>query len=253
MGELVGGVLSVERHDVGERAQGRRRAAWRGRRRDRSGARRGGRRARRAPNVSDPGTVALDSLVPWSRRVSSVSAKSASVAGWPLSHSSANGEADVVERHRPAGGAVEGRAGESVEKERGVVDAAAQRPRGILAAADGHDPVGGNEADGRLEADAPVERARAGDRAVGLGADRERRQAAGDRGTGSRRRPACAAIERPRVAREPSDGRPATRRAGRADVGPLGQVRGAEDDEPGLAQARDERCVAHDGAVGECE
>ena len=68
------------------------------------------------------------------------------------------------------------------------------------------------------------------DRAVGLGPDGERREPRGERGTRPRRRPAGRPVERPRVGDEPAGRRPAARRPGRADVGPLAEV-GARDDD----------------------
>ena len=94
-----------------------------------------------------------------------------------------------------------------------------------------HDALGAQRPTVGLRPTHAVERARAGDRAVGLGADRERRESGRQRGARPRRRAARAAVERPRVAGEPADPRPAAGRVRRAHVGPLGQVRGAEHDE----------------------
>jgi hypothetical protein len=58
-----------------------------------------------------------------------------------------------------------------------IGDAARHRPGGVLAAADRHDAGAADQADARLDPDQAIDRRRADDAAVGLGADRGARQA----------------------------------------------------------------------------
>ena len=66
------------------------------------------------------------------------------------------------------------------EQQRGVGDVAGQRPALVERGGEGDHPVAGDRPVGRLQADDPAERRRLADRAAGVGADRARREAAGD-------------------------------------------------------------------------
>jgi hypothetical protein len=105
----------------------------------------------------------------------------------------------------------------------------------------------GDRADRRFDPDDTVQRRRAGDRAVGLGTDRQRGEARRERGTGTRGRAAGTAVESIRICGESTDRRPSARGKGGAHVGPLREVGRTEDDEAGVAKFRDERRVAGDG------
>ena len=64
----------------------------------------------------------------------------------------------------------------------GVEHGPPERPRGVKRGGEGHHPVAGGAAVGRLGADDPADRGRLADRAAGVGAERERRLVGGDGG-----------------------------------------------------------------------
>ena len=105
-------------------------------------------------------------------------------------------------------------------------------------------PVRGDETDRGFQADDAVDRSWAGDRAIGLGADRHPHVARGDGGgaAGGGAARVCAAGSCGLRALA-ADGAPAADRVVGAEVGPLREVGLAEDDEAGGAQPRDERRV----------
>ena len=186
------------------------------------------------------------------------------------------GEAEVVAEHADAGafqrvrrevdrvvGGVPGGArgggvggvgaGHSGEQERGVQDGARHRAGGVLAVRKRDDAGPADEPDGRLDAHEAVHGRRAHHRAVGLGAHAHGGEARGDGGAGAGRRAARRAVERVRVPRLPADAAPAGRRARGAEVGPLAEVRLAEDHGAGLAELRDQRRISSGDVLGERE
>ena len=113
---------------------------------------------------------------------------------------------------------------------------AGHRPGRVLLRRDRDDAAAADQAEGGLDADDVVGAGRADDRAVGLGADGDRGQV---RGGGDRRAAAGAArvaVEDVRVVGLPAPRGPSARRRGGPEVGPLGEVRLAQDDRAGGAQ-----------------
>ena len=127
--------------------------------------------------------------------------------------------------------------GERRQQRRRVRDAARHRPRGVLRVRDRDDPGPAHEPDRGLDADDAAVRRRAHDRAVGLGADGERREVGRDRDARARARAARVAVERVGVAALAAAGAPARDRARGAEVRPLGHVGLAEDHGARVAQA----------------
>ena len=112
------------------------------------------------------------------------------------------------------------------------------RPGGVLRHRDRNDAAAADESHRGLQSDQAVHRRGADDAAVGLGADADRGEARGDRGAGAGARAAGIAIEHVRVLRLPAARAPARGRSRGAEVGPLAQVRLAEDHGARRAQAR---------------
>ena len=135
-------------------------------------------------------------------------------------------------------------AGDDAEQDRGLLDGAGNRPGGVLADADRDDPAATDHADGGLVPDDAVDRGGAGDRSVGLCADRKVDFARRHRRARSARRTARIAVECMGVAGLAADRAPARDRVGRADIGPFGEVGLAQDDRPRRAQPGDERGIA---------
>ena len=79
-------------------------------------------------------------------------------------------------------------AGHRAEQRRGVGDGARHRARRVLAVRDRDDAAAADQAERRLDADERVDVRRRHDRAVGLGADRDRREVRGDRRARARAR-----------------------------------------------------------------
>ena len=120
---------------------------------------------------------------------------------------------------------------------------AAHRAGSVLRDRDRNDAAAADESHRRLQSDQSIHRRGADDAAVGLGADADRGQARRDRRAGAGARAAGIAIEHVGVLRLPAARAPAGRRPRRAEVRPLAEVRLAEDDGAGLAQARDDEGV----------
>ena len=136
-------------------------------------------------------------------------------------------------RRRGVGVVVAGHRREDVG---GVLHGPRERADLIERRAEGEQAVARDAAVGRLEADDAAERARLADRAAGVGAERDRRQAGRHRDRGAAARPARDAIQRPRIARH-AERRVLGRRAHRELVA----VGLAEDDRAGRFQALDGR------------
>ncbi len=118
-------------------------------------------------------------------------------------------------------------AGHRLQEQRGVGRVARERARLVERGGEGDHAVAADRAVGRLEPDDPAQRRRLADRAAGVGADRPRNRAGGDRRGRATRRPARNARAVPRVERR-AVGRVLGRRAHRelVLVG-LGQHRGS--------------------------
>ena len=117
---------------------------------------------------------------------------------------------------------------------------------------DGDDPAAGDEPDGGLDPHERARRGRADNGPVGLGADADRGEVGGDRGPRAGARAAGTAVEGVGVPALAAPGAPAARRAARAEVRPLGQVRLPDDHGARLAQLpHDERVLgrprSHEG------
>ena len=131
-----------------------------------------------------------------------------------------------------------------VSSARHIGDVARHRACRVLRMTDRHDMRARNEAHGRFDSDKSVDRCGAGDRSVGFRADRCSGEARGGGCARTRARAAGVAIERVRIARQAAHSAPATDRLRGADVGPLRQVRFAENDRATRAQSCDQRRVA---------
>ena len=136
-------------------------------------------------------------------------------------------------RRGRVGGVVAGHRGEHVG---GVLDGARERPDLVERRAEGEQAVARDAAVGRLEADDAAQRGRLADRAAGVGAERDRRQAGRHRDRRAAARAAGDAVERPRVAGD-AERRVLGRRAHRELVA----VGLAEDDRAGRLEALDGR------------
>ena len=117
------------------------------------------------------------------------------------------------------------------------------RARGVLLSGDRHDPGTRDQSEGGLVPDDAVGAGRADDRPVGLRADRHLGQRRGDTRAGTRRRATRIAIEDMGVGGQPADRTPPARRVGAAEVGPLRQVRLADDHRAGRPEPLDQPCV----------
>ena len=126
----------------------------------------------------------------------------------------------------------------TLEQQRCVAHRPREGARRVLALRDRHDAAAAHEPERRLDADDAVGGGGAHDRAVRLGADRERREARRDRDRRAARRTARVAVEHVRVARLPAEAAPAARRPPRAKIRPFAQIGLAEDHGAGCAQPR---------------
>src|SRR5207247_1354966 len=110
-------------------------------------------------------------------------------------------------------GGIEARAvvatGERTQQCRGIGDSARHRSGGILTVRNRNDAGAVDETERRFHADERAGARRADDRAVGLGADADRREARGDRRTGPGARAARIAIQRVRIRTLPAPRAPA--------------------------------------------
>ncbi len=125
-------------------------------------------------------------------------------------------------------------AGHGREEVGGVLHGPRERADLVERRAEGEQAVARDAAVGRLEADDAAQRRRLADRAAGVGAERDRREAGRDRDRRAAARSARDAIERPRVARH-AERRVLGRRAHRELVA----VGLAEDDRAGRFEALD--------------
>ena len=144
-------------------------------------------------------------------------------------------------------------AGQRGEEQRRVADRARHRAGGVHRLGDGDDAAAAHQPDRRLHPDEAVDRRGRDDRAVGLGADGQGREARGDRRPGAGARTAGVAVEGVRVLRQPAARAPAAGRARRADVRPLGEIRLAEDHRARRAQPGDEVRVTRRLAAQQCQ
>ncbi len=133
----------------------------------------------------------------------------------------------------------------------GVGDGARHRARGVLRQCDWHDPVPADQPEGGLEPDDAAGTGRADDAAVGLGANRDRHQAGRDRDARAGAGAGGVAVQCVRVGRLPAQRAPAAGGVGGAEVGPLRQVRLADDHRSRPAQPADAEGVTGFGA-GQC-
>ena len=147
-----------------------------------------------------------------------------------------------------AGGAI-GR--HRVHHHRRAAHRARHRPGRVLRAADGHDVRLADHAHRGLEADHAVDLRGADDGAVGFRPHRARREPGRDRRAGAGRAAARAAVEHVRVADLPAHRAPAGDGGVAAEVGPLAEVRLAENDRALRAQTRDQRAVPLCHVVGQ--
>ena len=127
-----------------------------------------------------------------------------------------------------------GRGPPSPEQQGGVGDVSRQRAGLVERRREGDHPVAGYRAVGRLQADDPAERRRLADRAAGVGADRPRREPAGDGGGGAARGAARDALAVPGV-----EDRPVARVLVRRPHRELVHVRLPEHPRAGLGEVRD--------------
>ena len=143
----------------------------------------------------------------------------------------------LVGGDRASGGVARVRPLDHVHRDRRVDDVAGHRAGRVLLGGDGYDPGPAHEAERGLVADHAVDAGRADDRAVGLRADRRPgRSAAATAAPEPLRRSAGVAIEDVGVVGLATDGAPAGGGEGATEVGPLGEVRLAEDDRTGGAE-----------------
>ena len=134
--------------------------------------------------------------------------------------------------------------GDRAQQQRRVMDRPRHRPGGILRARNRHHMRAADQPDARLEPDNTVDRGRAGDRTVGLRANRGPGKTCRDCGPAARRRAAAVAIGRVRIAGQPADRAPAAGRTVGADVSPFGKVGLAQHQATRPAQVRDQRRIA---------
>ena len=141
-----------------------------------------------------------------------------------------------LDRGRVAGIA----AGDDLVEPGVVADGLRHRADLVEARREGDDPVPADRAVGGPQADDPAERGGLLDRAAGVGAERPRRQPAGDRGRGAAGRAAGDALGIPRVLRRPEAG---VLRGGAHRE--LVQVRLAEERQAGVLHALGHGRVEH--------
>ncbi len=139
------------------------------------------------------------------------------------------------------------------QQQRRVGHGSRHRTGGVLGDRDRDDAAAAHHADRRLQAHQPAHRRRAQDAAVGFGADADGGQAGGDRRAGAGARAAGIAIEHIGVPGLPAARAPARRRTRRPEVGPLAEIRLAEDDRAGVAQPRHQEGVGRRLVIGEGE
>jgi len=123
------------------------------------------------------------------------------------------------------------------EQQRGIGDRARDGACRVLAVRDRQDALPADQAHGGLQADHPIDRRRAQDAAVGLGAHADGRQVGGYRHRAARAGAAGIAVQCIGVAGLSAASAPARGRMRRTEIGPLAQVGLAEDHRAGLAQA----------------
>ncbi len=133
--------------------------------------------------------------------------------------------------------------GDRPEQNGGVGYAPGHRAGRVLRRGDGHDARTADQAERRLEPDDAAVVRRADDRAVGLGADRERGQPGGHCHRRARTRAGRIPAGAVRVHRLTTQGGPAARRMGRAEVRPFRHVGLAEDHRPGGTELTDQERV----------
>ena len=192
---------------------------------------------------------------PAATRAATACSVMASVSGEPVSNrhtpmrapASALGVEGVlgrlIGRDRTRGGIVRVEALQHGERQRGVDDVAGHRAGRVLLGRDRHHPGARDQPEGGLVPHDAVGAGRAHDRAVGLGADRHLGERRGDTGARARRRAARVAVEHVGVGGQPADRAPPARRVRAAEVGPLRQVRLAEDHGAGGPEPLDQTGV----------
>ena len=135
------------------------------------------------------------------------------------------------------------RAGQHAEQRRRLGHRPGHRARGVLGRRDRHDPAPADQAQRGLDADHAARAGRAHDRPVGLGADRQRGQPGRHGHAGPGTRPRRVAVQGVRVRGLAAQRAPAAGGPVGAEVGPLGQVRLAEDHRARLTQPGDQEGV----------
>ena len=114
----------------------------------------------------------------------------------------------------------------------------------VLRARNRHHMRSADDADTRLETHHTVDRCRTSDRAIGLCSNSAPSKASCYRRAASRRRATRIAVNRVRIAGEPSHSAPSARRISRTDIGPLTQVCFAQDNSACCAHIGDQRRIA---------
>ena len=151
--------------------------------------------------------------------------------------------ARLIERDRTRGGIVRIEALQHGQRQRGIDDVTSHRARRVLLRRDRHHPRSRHQPEGGLDPHDTVGACRAHDRSVRLGADRHLGERRGDTRARARRRAARVAIEHVGVGGQPADCAPPARGVGAAEVGPLRQVRLAEDHGAGRPEPLDQTGV----------
>ena len=152
---------------------------------------------------------------------------------------------------RCTGGISEVHARQRIHQQCHIAHAATHRPRRVLRHGDRDDAATTHHADRGLQPDQSRHCSRTDDAAVGLGTHADGGETRGDRRSRPRTRTTRITVQHVRITGLTTPGTPTGDRVIRAEVGPLREVRLAENHRTCLPQARDEERIGLRAVLGE--